>query len=291
MMTNRNFAKAKSAKNDEFYTQLSDIESELRHYVKHFRGKVVYCNCDSEHSNFVKYFNDNAARLGIKKLLWGSRDFRGQRSLFDEEENGALEKLRRADIVVTNPPFSLFREYVAQLVEHDKKFLILGPMNAVSYKEIFPLIKDNKLWLGYKPMGKDMLFDVPGHFAKELVATKKEGSGYKIIDNVVKARSSAIWFTNLTHRKRNDTIDLWAKYSKKEYPKYDNYDAIEVGKVDNIPADYAGVMGVPITFLGKYNPSQFEIVKFRKGDDEKDLAINGRRLYFRILIRNKELQQ
>ena len=232
-----------------------------------------------------------------RRLLEGDGDFRSRE---------CVAHLNRTDIVVTNPPFSLFREYVAQLVEHGKKFLILGPMNAVTYKEIFSLVKGNELWLGHKSMGKDMLFDVPDHFARELVATKKEGSGYRIIDNVVKARSSAIWFTNLTHRKRNDTIDLWAKYSKKEYPKYDNYDAIEVGRVDSIPMDYAGVMGVPITFLDKYNPEQFEILasdyEIRQGlmpeivkkgwGGKTDRAyLDGKRMFSRILIQNRELQQ
>lgn len=160
-------------------------------------------------------------------------------------------------------------------------------MNAITYKEIFPLFKNNKMWLGHKSMGTDMLFDVPEGFAKKLVATKKEGSAYKIVGGIVKGRASAIWFTNLTHKKRAENMHLTAYYDPKEYSQYDNYDAINVDSVANIPRDYPGAMGVPITFLDKFNPKQFELVKFRKGNDDKDLSIGGRFPYFRIVIRNK----
>ncbi|MBU0546028.1 adenine-specific methyltransferase EcoRI family protein, partial [Patescibacteria group bacterium] len=187
--------------------------------------------------------------------------------------------------------FSLFREYVAQLVEYNKKFLILGNKNAITYKEIFKLIKENKLWAGMMPMGYDMLFIVPDEYAKRMVENGKAGSQYKIINGVVYGRSPSIWFTNLDTAKRHQKFDLYKKYTSKEYPKFDNYDAIEVSKVTEIPADYNGAMGVPITFLDKYNPEQFEIIKFRKGDDDKDLSINGKYTYFRILIRNKKVKK
>ena len=279
-MKNRNLHNAKHAKNDEFYTQLTDIEKELSHYRKHFKNKTVLCNCDNDDSNFIKYFKLHFNELGLKKLINSYIDFRS-----DE----CIELLKQADIVVTNPPFSLFREYVAQLMEYEKKFLIIGNPNAVTYKEIFPLVKDGKLWVGNKSMGTDMLFDLPIDFAKELAATKKEGSGYKIIDGVIKGRAFAIWFTNLPHKKRNEELVLTKRYRGNEgnYPKYDNYNAIEVSKVINIPKDYKGVMGVPISFLDKYNPNQFEIVKFRHGDNDKDLSINSKCPYFRILIRHK----
>ncbi len=350
-MANKSLKKAKKAKNDEFYTQLSDIEKELKHYKKHFKDKIVYCNADDPfESNFFKYFASNFNLLGLKKLIAtsysGSPIIGKQLSLFDIEgvktekkkepikieinevkdfnkdgainildieyllkhdknsatklkENGdfrskeCVEILKEADIVVTNPPFSLFREYVAQLIEYDKKFVIIGNKNAIIYKEIFSLIKENKMWVGHTPMSTDMLFDVPEEYAKILVATKKEGSGYKIINGVVKGRAQAIWFTNLDIRKRHEDLILYKTYkgNEEEYPKYDNYDAINVDKTKDIPVDYEGAMGVPITFLDKYNPNQFEIIKFRKGNDDKDLVytVNGEMKYpyFRILIKKK----
>ena len=297
-MANRNLHKAKTNKKDEFYTQLSDIENELKHYRSHFRDKVVYCNCDDPRvSNFFRYFSLNFERLGLKKLITtcyknqqmdlfsqndsekaiyleydGTRNADGVPSVEDIgihhlEGDGdfrsaeCIELLKQSDIVVTNPPFSLFREYVAQLVEYDKQVLIIGHQNAITYKEIFPLIKENKLWLGITPRGKDMLFDVPEDYAKELVATKKEGSAYKIVDGVVYGRlGSASWYTNLDYRQRHEDLILYKRYSPEEYPQYDNYDAIEVSKTKEIPYDYAGAMGVPITFLNKHNPEQFEII-------------------------------
>jgi len=298
---NGNLNRARAVKFDEFYTQLPDIERELAHYKPHFRGKTVLCNCDDPRvSNFFHYFSLRFEPLGLKKLVTTcyksqARDMfsrhdseqaisleytgdRNQNRIPDPEEIGikplqgdgdfrseeCMALLREADIVVTNPPFSLFREYVAQLVEYQKQFLILGNPNAISYKEIFPLLKANQMWLGMKSFGTDMLFDVPEDYAKELVATKKEGSAYKIENGVIKGRTMAIWFTNLDHPNRHKELKLYKAYNSDDYPKYDNRDAINVDKVKNIPADYAGVMGVPISFLDKHNPEQFEIVGFRR---------------------------
>ena len=297
MSAHSNLSEAKRAKKDEFYTQLPDIERELRHYKEHFRDKVVYCNCDDPSiSNFFHYFSHKFESLGLKRLI--ATCYKSQRAdLFSQndseraiqlEYNGdvdgnrvpdaneinkfhlkgdgdfrsqeCIELLKQADIVCTNPPFSLFKEYMAQLVEYSKKFLIIGNPHAITYKEIFPLIRDNKMWIGNKSMGTDMLFDVPEYYAKELVATKREGSGYKIIDGIVKGRSQSIWFTNLDYSKRHEELILHKKYTPEEYPKYDNYDAVEVGRVNEIPVNYGGAMGVPISFLSKHNPEQFEIL-------------------------------
>ncbi|TAF12097.1 MAG: modification methylase [Flavobacteriia bacterium] len=324
--SNTNLHKAKNVKNDEFYTQLSDIENELRHYKDHFKDKVVYCNCDDPRvSNFFHYFSYNFEHLGLKKLiatcyknydvdLFSTHDSeqavyleyvgdKNGNSVPDANEIGvkplqgdgdfrsaeSIELLKQADIVVTNPPFSLFREYVAQLIQYNKKFVLIGNKNIITYKEIFKLIKEDKMWVGNTPMSTDMLFDVTENYAKELVEKKKEGSGYKVVDGVVKGRAQANWFTNLDIDKRHEDLLLHKKYNSEEYPKYDNYDAINVDKTKDIPVDYAGNIGVPITFLDKYNPEQFEIVKFRKGDDDKDLVINGKSPYFRIIIKNKKL--
>ena len=203
----------------------------------------------------------------VISILKGNGDFRSAE---------CIALLKEADIVVTNPPFSLFREYVAQLVEYDKKFIILGNKNAITYKEIFPLIKNNKLWVGYRGFSGGMWF-----------YADYEGKTEKFIDGQKVINVPSIWFTNLDHRKRHEDLVLYKRYSPDEYPKYDNYDAINVDKVSDIPYDYDGVIGVPITFLDKYNPEQFEIIKFRKGDDDKDLTINGKNPYFRILIRRK----
>ena len=300
MSLNKNLQKAKRARNDEFYTQLADIESELRHYTGHFRDKVVYCNCDDPRiSNFFHYFSYNFERLGLKRLIaacyrnqerdlfsrhdsvqaiWleysggrqggrvpdigdiGIRAFAGDGDFRSAE---GIDLLKQADVVVTNPPFSLFREYVAQLMQYGKNFLIVGNQNAVTYKEIFPLIKDNRMWLGVTPKGQDMLFDVPEDYARELVATAKEGSAYRVVEGVIKGRlGNAAWFTNLDHKKRNEKLILCQRYAPEDYPHYDNYDAINVDKVADIPMDWDGAMGVPITFLDKYNPEQFEILGF-----------------------------
>ena len=319
MAGNKSLHAANRAKQDEFYTQLPDIEKELKHYRRHFRSKTVYCNCDDPTiSNFFRYFELNFEKLGLKRLI--TTCYKNQQTdIFSNHDTDAaagleyvgngtqptefrlkgdgdfrsrecIELLKQADIVVTNPPFSLFREYIAQLVEHDKKFLVIGNMNAITYKEIFPLIRDAKLWLGHGPAGKDMLFDVPEDYATELVKNKKEGSAYRRVGGVIKGRlGNAAWFTNLDHKKRNEELILFKRYSPEEYPKYDNYDAINVGKTADIPVDYAGEMGVPITFLDKHNPDQFQIIRFRKGNDDKDLSINGKCPYFRIVIRNKRI--
>ena len=315
---NKNLHKAKNNKKDEFYTQLVDIERELKHYKNHFKNKVVYCNCDDPRmSNFFHYFSYNFEDLGLKKLI--TTCYQNQhRDLFSQhnseraiylEYSGDLNKnkvpdleeigiqilkgdgdfrsaesialLQQADIVVTNPPFSLFREYVAQLIEQNKKFVIIGAFNAITYKEIFPLIKANKMWLGYGFKAGNAFFKTP--YSKEYAkGVYDEKTGLVKFRNVT-------WFTNLDIAKRHEDLILYKAYTPEDYPKYDNYDAINVDKTKEIPMDYKGAMGVPITFLDKYNPEQFEIIKFRKGNDDKDLSVNGKCPYFRILIKNKRL--
>ena len=316
-MANANLSNAKRAKNDEFYTQLSDIENELKHYKNHFAGKVVYCNCDdARESNFFRFFQKKFNDYGLKKLITTSYNENGHGSVLvyegDTNGNGKLddteikvselkgngdfrseeciELLKESDIVVTNPPFSLFREYISTLVQYDKKFLVIGNNNAITYKEIFPLIKENKLWLGFSD-NKTMEFVMPDSYEKYNYIDKK---GRKI--GKVPAIS---WFTNLEHSKRNDEIILYKKYTPEEFPKYDNYDAIEVSRVCEIPKDYNGVMGVPITFLGKYNPSQFEIVGLTSSskkctyglllseNQSTRAKINPKYIYARLLIKKK----
>ena len=222
----------------------------------------------------------------VVTYLEGDGDFRSPE---------CVEALKEADIVVTNPPFSLFREYVAQLIQYDKKFLILGNKNAVTYKEIFPLIMQNKIWIGYMPMGHDILFNVPDKDVEDLIENSKQGSKYRIVEGKTLARAAAIWFTNLDIRKRHEDIVLFRRYYEEDrelFPHYDNYDAIEVSKTADIPQDYFGVMGVPITFLDKYNPAQFEIIGVANHgkDNEYDLfapIINSKKIYKRILIRRR----
>ena len=315
MSYNLSLNAAQRKKNDEFYTQLSDIQKELRHYKPHFKDKTVYCNCDDPKSNFFRYFVDNFYNLGLKKVIAThyipqSRDLfnppaqKSVKATYDGvmgvkfyhlEQDGdfrsaeCIELLKQSDIVVTNPPFSLFREYVDQLMEYDKQFLILGNMNAITCKDIFPLIKENRMWLGYELGWRDILFDVPDDYALELVETKKEGSAYRIVDGVVKGSFRNItWFTNLDHSNRYKPLELFRTYTPQEYPTYDNCNAINVSKTANIPKDYDGLMGVPITFLKKHCPEQFDIIGFRKGDDGKDLSINGDYTYIRILIKKKQ---
>lgn len=302
-MANTSLSNAKKAKNDEFYTQLSDIENELKHYKSHFAGKVVYCNCDdARKSNFFRFFQKKFNDYGLKKLVTTSynEDGHGSVLVYEGDTNGngklddnevkvselkgngdfrseeCLELLKEADIVVTNPPFSLFREYIATLVQYNKKFLVIGNQNAITYKEIFPLIKENKLWTG-------------NNMVKTFRVPQVTNKNCEVLPNgeIIAKFGSICWFTNLDIKKRHEEIILYKKYNEEEFPKYDNYDAIEVSKVCEIPKDYDGIMGVPITFLYRYNPSQFEIVKFRKGDDDKDLCVNGKCPYFRILIRKK----
>ena len=327
MAGNRSLHAANRAKQDEFYTQLPDIEKELKHYRKHFRGKTVYCNCDDPTiSNFFRYFHLNFAKLGLKRLittcyknrqtdLFSNHDMEAaagveyvgngtEPTIFQLKDDGdfrsreCIELLKQADIVVTNPPFSLFREYIAQLVEYGKKFVVIGSMNAITYKEVFPLIKSGRLWLGHGPARKDMLFDVPEDYRRELVRSKKEGSAYRRVNGVIKGRlGNAVWFTNLDHKKRNEELILFKQYSSEEYPKYDNYDAINVNKTEHIPVDYAGEMGVPITFLDKHNPDQFEIIGMDRPlitqltGKQSRFRIKGKEIYARIVIRNKEIQQ
>ena len=310
---------AKANKKDEFYTQLIDIEMELKHYKSHFAGKVVYCNCDDPRtSNFFKYFSLSFKTLGLKKII-ASCYKNQEKNLFSSEENEpavylesdtgdndpdfinrsfkvfkgdgnfrsseCIALLIQSDIVVTNPPFSLFREYVAQLIKYNKKFLIIGNINAITYKEIFGLIKENKVWLGIN-LGRGISgFIVPEHYDLYGTEVQIDASGNRII-----SPNNCLWLTNLDTFKRHEDIHLTKKYAGNEsdYPKYDNFDAINVDRTQCIPIDYSGCMGVPITFLHKFNPDQFELIKFRKGDDGNDLSINGKCPYFRIIIKNKK---
>jgi hypothetical protein len=300
MKNNNSLHSAKKEKNDEFYTQLEDIEKECFHYAKHFKNKIVLCNCnDVLHKNFTLYFYRNFKTLGLKKLIatgykvdgehgkvcsydgneWTMKMLEGDGGYSTDE---CIEFLKESDIVVTNPPFSLFRDYVATLMKYKKKFLIIGNMNAITYKEIFPLIKNDEMWLGVSRNGCGQMYflineDMPEAKGQIVI----DGQKYQTI-------GSSAWFTNLDHNKRHEEIVLTKRYNEDEYPKYDNYDAIDVSKVVNLPMDYNGVMGVPITFLGKYCPEQFQIIKFRKGDDNKDLSVNGKCPYFRILIKHKK---
>lgn len=323
-MANKTLTLAKKAKNDEFYTQLGDIEREMKHYKQHFKGKTVLCNCDDPRvSNFFKYFALNFELLGLKRLIatcYKSKeinifsqnnseqavyivyegDKNGNRTIDNEEievkplkgdgdfrSKECVELLKQADIVVTNPPFSLFREYVAQLMKYGKKFVIIGNQNAITYKEIFPYLRNNEIWIGYG-FG-DMGFKVPDYF--EPRATR-----FWIDDTGQKWRSfgNICWFTNLDIQKRHEDLILYKRYSPEEYPKYDNYDAINVNKVKEIPMDYDGVMGVPITFMDKYNPKQFEIIgqMANTNIDEYNFGypfVRKERKYARILIRHTNI--
>lgn len=282
---------ASKAKKDEFYTQLSDIESEMKHYKEHFKGKTILCNCDDPRiSNFFHYFSYNFEKLGLKKLITTcyknqNRDLFSQndseRAIWleyfgdkngnrvpDPEEIGihylkgdgdfrsqeCIELLKEADIVVTNPPFSLFREYVSQLIKYNKKFLIIGNVNAISYKEIFSLIKDNKLWLGASIHSGDREFGVPKDYPLNASGCRQDENGNKFI-RVKGVR----WFTNLDYKERHEDLILYRSYNSEDYPNYENYNAINVDMTSEIPMDYYDTMGVPITFLDKYNPNQFVI--------------------------------
>ncbi len=354
MAGNRSLNAAMKAKQDEFYTQIDDISSELKHYREHFRGKVVFCNCDDPYeSKFFAYFALNFNSLGLKKLIAtcydGSPVMGNELVLFVDPTNGEPRKvahkivitevddyngdgavnladvayllqndknvlsvlegdtspdahgkmygpgdfrsqecislLQEADIVCTNPPFSLFREYVAQLMKYEKKFLIIGGQNALKYKEIFPLLMKNQIWLGHK-MG-DMSFQVPDYYEVRETRYWQDENGQKW-----RSLGNICWYTNLDHKKRHERIDLCKHYHPDTYPNYDNFDAINIDKVADIPNDYDGLMGVPITFMDKYNPDQFEILGVLNHgcDSEFDLAkptINGKDLYSRILIRRR----
>ena len=368
-MANKNLNAAKTAKKDEFYTQMADIERELQHYWPHFRDKVVLCNCDDPYeSNFFKYFALNFNQLGLKKLICtcfdgspvlgnellldfgdftddpkkmaykveitevkdlngdGAVDLADVQYLLKNDKNAisllkqhgdfrsaeCIELLKEADIVVTNPPFSLFREYIGQLMQYEKKFLIIGNMNAIHYKEVFPLIKENKVWTGFKSFGGGMnMIQSPDDFDSTKTKSYTINERGQIIKNIM----GVIWFTNLEITKRHEELDLICHYTPEEYPMYANYDAIEVGKVQDIPYDYSGKMGVPTTFIDKYNPEQFEIIGLAEGELGKELGLRpfDRRLkdlnkslrdgqvfymlngipqkpYSRILIRNKHPQ-
>ena len=334
MAGNSNLHDSARNKQDEFYTQLSSIENELKHYKGHFKGKTILCNCDDPfESNFFKYFAMNFNSLGLKKLIATCyatspvtgkeldyfQDANGQLSFLptpnavpmdekrrpyrviitavtDENKDGrvdladveyllrnkkntltlldgdgdfrsaeCVELLKQADIVVTNPPFSLFREYVAQLIEYNKAFIIIGNMNAVTYKEIFPLIAQNILRLGYN--SGHFWFKVPDSYEEKKTGFKIDETGQKW-----RRMGNICWFTNLDIEKRHENMTLFREYTPEKYPTYDNYEAINVDRIVDIPCDYYGVMGVPITFLSQYNPEQFEIVAFRKGNDGKDLV-------------------
>ena len=315
---------ASAGKKDEFYTQLPDIERELAHYAEHFRGKVVYCNCDDPTvSNFFKYFSMKFADLGLKKLittcyrnqnpnLFSRHDveraikleydgFRDGERIPNVEDIGVtpldgdgdfrseecINILKEADIVVTNPPFSLFREYVAQLIEYDKRFIIVGNQNAITYKEIFPHIKEGRLWLGY---------GFPRNCAHFISNYTDHATDLDKRDGMIRV-SGVVWYTNFDHKKHRERMILWRRYTPEEYPTYDNYDAIEVRKTRDIPFNYPGIMGVPITFLDKYNPDQFEIVGSNRGIDQdpegvygRGSYLNGKETFKRLFIRNKDIQ-
>lgn len=346
-MANQKLNSAKKARKDEFYTQISDIERELKHYERHFYGKTVLCNCDDPYeSNFFKYFALRFNRLKLKKLIctsYNGSPVTGKELVFqfdsveeeerkvaykveitevkDEDGNGAvdlsdvrlllqndknvmttlesgdfrshecIELLKEADIVVTNPPFSLFRDYIGQLIKYGKRFLIIGQQNAITYKEVFPLIKENKIWSGVN--SGDMAFKVPDDYEPHATRYWKDKSGQQW-----RSMGNICWFTNLDHNKRHEEIDLIYRYSPEAYPKYDNYDAIEVSKTANIPCDYAGTMGVPITFMDKYNPIQFEIIGASESEgrgfscglwDENSKicqpVVHGKKTYKRIFIK------
>ena len=327
-MSNTNLRTAKKSKNDEFYTLYTDIEKEMRYYKDFFKGKVVYCNCDdARESNFFKYFSLNFEFLGLKKLITTGykADGKGVVLVYEGDKNGnrrvdneeiivnelngdgdfrseeCIEYLKQADVVVTNPPFSLFRQYVKQLMDYNKKFIIIGNQNAIICKEIFPYIKNNQLWLGMSMNGSNRWFIAPDSYK-----VKENAAGYKLDEKGRKMFfvNGVTWFTNIENKRRNEPIDLYKRYSFEDYPKYDNYDAIYVNKVDEIPIDYDGVMGVPITFLYKYNPKQFQILDlinrymifdyFGVNEEVRKkhshcANVNGKSTYARILI--KKIQQ
>ena len=341
MAKNKSLNTAAKAKEDEFYTQLSDIEKEMRYYRNHFKGKTILCNCDDPYeSNFFKYFVLNFNKLEIKKIIAtsfsgspiantklstkeiigenvntpykaivtevydttgdGGVDMLDVAALFKSKKNKliklkgdgdfrsseCLELLEESDIVVTNPPFSLFRQFLAVLLEYKKSFVIIGSQNNVTYKDVFPLIKNNEVWLGYK--AGDMAFRVPEHYEPRETRywQDEEGQKWRSLGNIC-------WFTNLDIRKRHEKMILVQKYNENLYQQYDDYEAIEISRVVDIPYDYTGVMGVPITFLDKYNPEQFEIIGLDRYTVPKEflvggrLAIDGSPKYARILIRNK----
>lgn len=317
---------AKRNKRDEFYTHLTDIENELKHYTEHFKDKVVYCNCDDPRiSSFFHFFSHKFKDLGLKKLITTcykhsnidlfnqGKDEKAGYLIYEGDDNNVplresikmkplesdgdfrsndcINLLKKADIVVTNPPFSLFREYISQLFEYEKKFLIMGDQNAITYKEVFSLIKENKLWTGITN-GGNKWFEVPMDYDIKTTSHIKEENGKKYFK-----KRSVYWYTNLDIAKRHQDIILYKKYKgcEHEYPTADNYPAINVDKCSDIPKDYDGYMGVPITFFDKYNPDQFEIidldmnlVKQLTGKSSR-FIVNGYTKYVRIVIKNKKV--
>ena len=296
---------AKRAKKDEFYTQRVDIENELRHYKSHFEGKVVLCNCDDpRQSEFFKYFAENFEKLKLKRLIavcYKSQDVdlfsqgdceRAIKQVYEGDKNGnmivdddevgvfnlkgdgdfrsneCIEILKEADIVVTNPPFSLFREYLAQLMKFDKKFLIIGNVTAVTHSELFSYIRDNRIWLGASIHSGDRKFGVPEGYPLNAAGCGIDENGKRFI-RVKGVR----WFTNLDYPQRHEILPLYKRYTPNEFPKYDNYDAINVDKTSDIPYDYDGIMGVPITFIDKYNPEQFELIGIGRGDLGREIGV------------------
>jgi hypothetical protein len=337
--TNKDLHAARVAKNDEFYTRLPDVERELKHYKKHFKGKVVFCNCDDPWvSNFFVYFSQNFEKLGLKKLITTCYK-NSQPNIFSEHKSDkavwleytgdkdgdrvpspdeigikhldgdgdfrskeCIELLEQSDIVVTNPPFSLFREYVTQLAKYHKKFLVVGTWNAVTYKETFTLIKEDKLWIGINSNRNFSGFIVPKHYPLHGTEARIDEDGNRIVSS-----NNTCWFTNLDISKRHEELILYKTYNEIEFPTYDNFDAIEVSKTKDIPMDFQGLMGVPITFLEKYNPKQFQIIgSFNAGEHGEELGaiktetisngrtilwngpvVNKRPLYKRIVIKRK----
>jgi hypothetical protein len=326
--TNKSLQDAKKGKKDEFYTQLSDIENEIKHYKKHFKNKVVICNCDDPRvSNFFHYFSYKFEELGLKKLIaicYKNQDMdlfsrndsekaiyleydggKNKNSMPDSEEIGikklkgdgdfrseeCIELLKQADIVVTNPPFSLFREYVAQIIKFKKKFIIIGHQNSITYKEIFPLIKNNKMWMGSGFKGG------AAHFINKYYDDYAVAGDHK--DGMIRV-AGVVWYTNLDFPKRHQKLILYHKYNPERFPEYDNYKAIEISKTKDIPINYKGVMGVPITFMNKYNPDQFEIIGatesegkgfseglWRESSKVAQALVNNKRVYKRIFIKHR----
>ncbi|WP_270315792.1 adenine-specific methyltransferase EcoRI family protein [Streptococcus infantarius] len=325
MAGNNSLTRAKANKEDEFYTQISDVEKELKHYTNHFKGKHVFCNCDDpEESSFWRYFALNFKRLGLSRLtsthymengesyrldiykdipesekhkptfltLEGSNIDLPLGYITDLKEDGdfrseeSLKILSECDIVVTNPPFSLFREFIDILFEYDVNFLVIGSQNAVTYKETFNYIQSGKMWLGANY--GDMAFKVPSYYEPRETRFWIDESGQKW-----RSMGNICWFTNLDFKQRHDELILYKKYSPEEFPFYDNYDVINVNKVADIPVDYDGIMGVPITFFNKFNPDQFEIVGLANsarylGDFECYTLIDTKKIYNRVLIKRKD---
>lgn len=304
-MDNKIMRKAKRNRNDEFYTQIGDIEKEVFHYREQLKGKKIFMNCDDpEESNFWVYFYLNFEHFELEKITSTHYheskptyrlDYDGKEIIkTDLEQNGdfrspeAIEILKESDIVITNPPFSLFREYLSQLIEFDKQFIIMGNNNAITYKEVFPLLRDNQVWLGYHA-NKTMEFEIPDDYERWDRIDEETGKKYGKVPAIS-------WFTNMDTTKRHEDIILYETYSEEKYPNYDEYDAINVDRVAQIPADYYGKMGVPITFLTRHNPEQFKVLGIdRYIEDNPNYArrfkINGKEKYARIVIQRRSAEE